>query len=67
MYFNVALVLTLLIAFPFQVSAGFWPYKVNAAPGTSTQVYANTNAKRIAIIGMRNFVYNPLPQKCFFD
>jgi hypothetical protein len=54
MYAGWNLVLTLLLSFTLLPGAiaGFWPFKVSATTDVRDYVYADSNAKRIAIIGM---------------
>jgi hypothetical protein len=60
MYGGWNLVLSLIFAALCGQSIGFWPFDVLAAKDGPDNVYENSNAKRIAIIGMLAYSGVPL-------
>jgi hypothetical protein len=55
-YSGCNLVLALIVALLCGQSKGIWPFtSVHATPDSQDIVYQDTNAKRVAIIGMLNF------------
>jgi hypothetical protein len=56
-YSGCNLVLALIVALLCGQSKGIWPFtSVHATPDSQDIVYPDANAKRVAIIGMLNFI-----------
>lgn len=60
MYRGWNLILPLLLTTLLGQSLGFWPFDVLAAKNGPDDVYENSNAKRIAIIGMSAILWGSL-------